>query len=63
VAVIAALIAYRQRSQKIAAENETRQVAAFFDPKDDSVTMPPNPYLYSLCVYDTFSLSPPLATT
>ncbi len=41
VAVIAALIAYWQRSQKIAAENETRQVAAFFDPADESVTMPP----------------------
>jgi len=41
VAVIVALIAYWQRSQKIAAENETRQVAAFFDPGDDSVTMPP----------------------
>ena len=41
VAVIAALIAYWQRTQKITAENETKQVAAFFDPTDDSVTTPP----------------------
>jgi hypothetical protein len=40
-AVVAAVIAYWQRSQKIAAENESRQLVAFFDPKDNSVTTPP----------------------
>jgi hypothetical protein len=41
VALVAAIAAYWQRTQKIEAENETRQVVAFFDPKDDSVTVPP----------------------
>lgn len=41
VALAAALVAYWQRSQKIEAENETRQVVAFFDPQDESVTTPP----------------------
>jgi hypothetical protein len=41
VALVAALIAYWQRNQKIEAKNETRQVAAFFDPKDETVTTPP----------------------
>jgi len=36
-----ALIAYWQRNQKIEAKNETRQVVAFFDPKDETVTTPP----------------------
>jgi hypothetical protein len=41
-AVVAALIAYWQRTQKIDAQEETRQVVAFFDPKDDTVTTPPD---------------------
>ncbi len=41
VALVAALVAYWQRTQKIKAENETRQVIAFFDPKDETVTVPP----------------------
>jgi hypothetical protein len=41
VVLVAAIAAYWQRTQKIEAENETRQVVAFFDPKDDSVTVPP----------------------
>ena len=41
VALVAALIAYWQRNQKIEAKNETRQVVAFFDPKDETVTTPP----------------------
>ena len=41
VAVMAAVIAYWQRTQKIEAKNETQQVVSFFDPKDDSVTQPP----------------------
>jgi hypothetical protein len=41
VAVAVAIIAYWQRRQKIDAEQESSQVIAFFDPKDDSVTTPP----------------------
>jgi len=41
VALVAALVAYWQRTQKIEAKNETRQVVAFFDPKDETVTTPP----------------------
>ena len=41
VALVMALIAYWQRNQKIEAKNETRQVVAFFDPKDETVTTPP----------------------
>ncbi len=40
-AVVMAIVAYWQRTQKIEAEKDTRQVVAFFDPKDDSVTTPP----------------------
>jgi len=39
---VAALIAYWQNRQKKQAENETRQVMAFFDPKDETVTTPPD---------------------
>jgi len=41
VALVMALIAYWQRTEKIEAKNETRQVVAFFDPKDETVTTPP----------------------
>ncbi len=41
VALVAAIAAYWQRTKKIDAENETQQVVAFFDPKDDTVTTPP----------------------
>ena len=41
VALVAALVAYWQRTQKIEAKNETRQVVSFFDPQDESVTTPP----------------------
>ena len=41
VSLVVALIAYWQRNQKIEAKNETRQVVAFFDPKDETVTTPP----------------------
>jgi hypothetical protein len=41
VAIVAAIIAYYQRRQKIDAQNETLEVVAFFDPKDDTVTAPP----------------------
>jgi len=41
VALVAALVAYWQRTQKIEAKDETRQVVAFFDPKDETVTTPP----------------------
>jgi hypothetical protein len=41
IAIVVAVIAYWQRHQKIEAKNETRQVIAFYDPKDDSVTTPP----------------------
>ena len=39
--LVAAIAAYWQRTQKRDAENETRQVVAFFDPGDDAVTTPP----------------------
>jgi hypothetical protein len=41
VAIVIAIVAYWQRHQKIEAKNETRQVIAYFDPKDNSVTTPP----------------------
>ena len=41
VALVAAIVAYWQRTKKIDAENQTQQVVAFFDPKDDTVTTPP----------------------
>ncbi|OPY43620.1 MAG: hypothetical protein A4E42_01266 [Methanoregulaceae archaeon PtaU1.Bin222] len=41
VALAATIMAYWQRRQKVDAKNETRQVVAFFDPKDESVTTPP----------------------
>ena len=41
VAIVMAIIAYWQRHQMIGAKNETEQVIAFFDPKEDSVTVPP----------------------
>ncbi len=41
VALAAAIMAYWQRKQKVEAKNETRQVVAFFDPKDENVTEPP----------------------
>jgi len=41
VALAAAVMAYWQRRQKVEAKNETRQVVAFFDPTDETVTAPP----------------------
>jgi len=41
VALVAAIVAYWQNRQKNRAEGETRQVVAFFDPKDETVTAPP----------------------
>jgi hypothetical protein len=41
VTVVVAIVAYWQRTQKIDAQDETREVVAFFDPKDETVTMPP----------------------
>ena len=41
VALVAAIVAYWQRTKKIDAENRTREVVGFFDPKDDTVTTPP----------------------
>ena len=41
VALMAALIAFWQRNQKIEAKNETWQVMAIFGPKDETVTTPP----------------------
>jgi hypothetical protein len=41
VALVAAIVAYWQRTQKIEAKNETQQVVSFFDPKDETVTTPP----------------------
>lgn len=41
VALVAALVAYWQRTQTIEAKNETRQVVSFFDPQDETVTTPP----------------------
>ena len=41
VALVAALVAYWQRTQTIEAKNETRQVVSFFDPQDERVTTPP----------------------
>ena len=41
VALVAAIVAYWQRTKKIDAENQTQQVVAFFDPKDDTVITPP----------------------
>jgi hypothetical protein len=41
VAIVAAIIAYYQRRQKINAQNETLEVVAFFDPKNETVTTPP----------------------
>jgi hypothetical protein len=41
IALAMAIIAYWQNRQKNRAENEARQVAAFFDPKDETVTVPP----------------------
>jgi len=42
IALIAAIIAYWQKRQKDTAVNETRQIVAFFDPKDETVTSPPD---------------------
>jgi len=42
VALVAAIVAYWQNRQKNRAEGETRQVVAFFDPKDETVTAPPD---------------------
>jgi hypothetical protein len=42
IALIAAIIAYWQKRQKDMAVNETRQIVAFFDPKDETVTSPPD---------------------
>jgi len=36
-----AIVAYWQNRQKNQAEDETRQVVAFFDPADETVTTPP----------------------
>lgn len=41
VALVAAIVAYWQRTKKIDAQNQTQQVVAFFDPKDDTVITPP----------------------
>jgi hypothetical protein len=41
VALLAAIAAYWQRTQKIEARNETREVVSFFDPADETVTTPP----------------------
>lgn len=40
-ALVAALIAFWQNRQKRRAEEDTRQVIAFFDPGDGTVTVPP----------------------
>jgi len=40
-ALVAAIMAYWQRKQKVEAKNETRQVVAFFDPTDETVTALP----------------------
>jgi hypothetical protein len=42
VALVAALVAYWQRTQKIEAMNETQQVVSFFDPQDETVMTAPN---------------------
>ena len=41
IAIAIALVAYWQRHQTLEAQNTTRQVIAFYDPEDDSVTTPP----------------------
>lgn len=43
IAIAIALVAYWQRHQTLEAQNTTRQVIAFYDPEDDSVTTPPAP--------------------
>lgn len=40
-ALVAAIIAYWQHHKKKEAENRTGEVIAFFDPRDDTVTIPP----------------------
>jgi len=41
IALAAAIVAYWQNRQKNRAEGETRQVVAFFDPNDETVTALP----------------------
>ncbi len=41
IALLVAIIAFWQNREKNRAETETRNVIAFFDPKDETVTVPP----------------------
>ncbi len=41
IALVMAVVAYWQNRQKNKAEDGTRQVVAFFDPGDETVTVPP----------------------
>jgi hypothetical protein len=41
IALAMAIVAYWQRRKKVEAQVETNHVVAFFDPKDETVTTPP----------------------
>jgi len=43
VAFVAALVAYWQRREAVGARATTREVISFFDPGDETVTLPPDP--------------------